>query len=418
MHSKIRELRAERAKFVAEVRTILDAAEVTGDDEARADKIMADADALKVKIDREERVLATEAELRSTVGEPVIKPGEPASVEDRKIKRAAEYDAAFRNYIKGGLNRMRPEQRQLIESNYVGIEDSEQRDLGVGVGATGGFTVPQGFYDKLTDAQKWYGGVRSSRATILTTDSGQDLPIPADNDTMNTGVLVAEGTLVGTQDVAFSQRTLHAYMYSSQIVRVSYQMLQDSAFPVENWLSNKLGVRIARITNTHFTVGTGVSQPQGIVTGATLGKTGLVGQTVTAIYEDLVDLEHSVDKAYRQGAEFMFNDLTLRNLKKVKDGYGRPLWLPGIATSAPDTILGYPYVVNNDVAVMAANAKSILFGDLSTYFVRDVLGTQILRLEERYADYLQVGFLAFARHDGITVDAGTHPISFYANSAT
>jgi len=170
MHSKIRELRAERAKFVAEVRTILDAAEVTGDDEARADKIMADADALKVKIDREERVLATEAELRSTVGEPVIKPGEPASVEDRKIKRAAEYDAAFRNYIKGGLNRMRPEQRQLIESNYVGIEDSEQRDLGVGVGATGGFTVPQGFYDKLTDAQKWYGGVRSSRATILTTD--------------------------------------------------------------------------------------------------------------------------------------------------------------------------------------------------------------------------------------------------------
>ena len=415
MHSKIRELRAERAKFVTEVRAILDADEVTADDEVRADKVMADADALKVQIDREERVLASEAELKSTVGEPVVKPGEPASVEDRKVKRAEEHRVAFSNYIKYGFSRMKPEQRQLVESGYVGTD--EQRDLAVGAGATGGYTVPVGFYDKLIEAQKWFGGMRSSRATVIATDSGQDIQIPFANDTANVGALLAEAALVTTLDPPFSQKTLHAYTYTSLMVRVSQQMLQDSAFDTEGFLSRNLGVRLARIVNTHLTVGTGAAQPRGIVIDAVSGKVGAAGQVTSIIFDDLVDLEHSVDKAYRQGAQWMMNDQLLKPLKKLRDSQLRPLWLPGIAVNAPDTILGYPYVVNNDIAVPAANAKSLLFGDLSTYLIRDVLGTQILRLEERYADYLQVGFLAFERHDGLLLDAGTNPVKYYAHPA-
>ena len=145
---------------------------------------------------------------------------------------------------------------------------------------------------------------------------------------------------------------------------------------------------------------------------------GQVGQTTSVIYEDLVDLEHSVDPAYRAEAEFMFHDDTLKVLKKLKDADGRPLWLPGVAVREPDTILGYNYVINQDMPIMAANAKSILFGDFSKYMIRDVMDLMLLRLVERYADFAQVGFIAFSRHDGDLLDAGTNPIKHYANSAT
>jgi len=207
-------------------------------------------------------------------------------------------------------------------------------------------------------------------------------------------------------------------MYTSKIVRISFQLLQDSAFDLESWLARKLGIRIARITNEHFTVGTGTSQPEGVVTGASQGKVGASGQTTSVTYPDLVDLEHSVDRAYRTNGQWMFHDSSLKALKKMEDSQNRPLWLPGIAQREPDMILGKPYIVNNDMPEMAASAKSILFGDFSAYCIRDVLGVQLLRLVERYADYLQVGFLAFARHDGGMLDAGTGPIKYYQNSAT
>jgi HK97 family phage major capsid protein len=172
------------------------------------------------------------------------------------------------------------------------------------------------------------------------------------------------------------------------------------------------------VTNNHFTVGTGSSNPNGVVVAATVGKTGTTGQTVSIVYADLVDLEHSVDPNYRQGAKWMMNDSSLKVLKKLVDTQGRPLWMPGLVTGAPDTILGYGFVINNDMATMATSGKSVLFGDFSKYIIRDVADVSLLRLDERFAEFHQVAFLAFSRHDGDLLDAGTHPIKYYANSAT
>ncbi len=212
--------------------------------------------------------------------------------------------------------------------------------------------------------------------------------------------------------------TIQAFMYSSKLVRVSFQLLQDSAFDLNSFLARKLGERIGRITNTHFTTGDGTAKPNGVVTASTQGKVGATGQTTSVKYEDLVDLEHSVDPAYRNGAEWTMHDNTLGAIKKLVDSQGRPLFVPGIAANAPDTILGYSFVSNNDVAQMAANAKSILFGNFSKYLIRDISGFQMLRLVERYAEFFQVGFIGYSRHDGDLIDAGTNPIKHYANSAT
>lgn len=121
---------------------------------------------------------------------------------------------------------------------------------------------------------------------------------------------------------------------------------------------------------------------------------------------------------------FMLHDKTLAAIRKIKDTQGHPIWAPpgqaypGITTQVPDTILGYPYIVNNDMPQMAANAKSILFGDFSNFFIRDALDIRLIRLDERYADTLEVGFIAFQRTDGNLINAGTNPIKYYANSAT
>jgi HK97 family phage major capsid protein len=250
------------------------------------------------------------------------------------------------------------------------------------------------------------------------------MPFPTENDTANVGAILAENSQATELDMAFGAVNLAAYVYTSKVVTVPLNLVQDSAFDLDSYIARKLGIRLGRIQNTHFTVGTGTNQPRGIVIDATSGKVGLTGQTLSIIYDDLVDLEHAVDPAYRPQSKFMLHDSSLKVIKKIKDTTGRPLWrssLEGIGVSVgnnPDTVNGYPYVINNDMAVMAANAKSVLFGDFSNYAIRDVLGVTVMRLTERFADFFQVGFIAWARADGALLDAGTHPVAYYANSAT
>jgi HK97 family phage major capsid protein len=293
----------------------------------------------------------------------------------------------------------------------------EYRAQGTLTGAGGGFTVPDELMRSIEVALLTYGGMRQA-ATILRTATGAALPIPTVNDTTQTGVILSENTQVANQDVVFAQLVLDAYKYSSKQVLVSVELLQDSAVPLGQMLGTLLGERIGRITNTHFTVGTGTAQPMGIVPAATVGFTAPTGQATSWTYASMVELEHSVDPAYRRNGTWMMADSSLKKTKQLVDTQGRPLWAASIQTGAPDTLLGYPVIINQDVAAMAANAKSVVFGDLSKYLIRDVLGVTLLRLEERYADFHQVAFLAFARMDGDLLNAGTNPVKVFTNSAT
>lgn len=295
----------------------------------------------------------------------------------------------------------------------------EYRAQSVTTPAAGGYTVPDETMRALEIALLDFGGMRRA-ATVIRTSSGAALPMPTVNDTANVGVILNENTQVANQDVAFSQLVLDAYKYSSKQVLVSVELLQDSAVPLGEILGRLLGERIGRITNTHFTVGTGVSMPLGIVPAATVGFTAPTtdSQVTSWKYTSMVPLEHSVDPAYRGNAKWMMSDSALMKTKLLVDSQGRPLWAASISTGAPDTLMGYPVIINNDMAAMAAGAKSVLFGDLSKYMIRDVLGVTLLRLEERYADFHQVAFLAFARMDGDLLDAGTHPVKAFVNAAT
>lgn len=329
-----------------------------------------------------------------------------------KAERSAgdRFEDAFDGFVRRGISGITPEQRDILAGQYVGADSEEFRALSVGTNTAGGYTVPPGFRDTLIETMKWYGAVREV-STVINSDSGQPLQWPTFNGTAQVGRILAENTQLTQTDPVFGTATLNAYMYSSDLVLVPYQFLQDTGINVEEFLARNLGMRIGRIQNTHFTTGTGTAQPLGIQTNATSGVTLATGNTTTLTYAGLLALVHSVDPAYRLGgnARFMMSDTAVMAAQSILDSQNRPLWQPSIQVGVPDTLLGYGIVVNNDMPVPAANAKSVLFGDFQRgYVVRDVVGVQVQRLNERYADFLQVGWFGYARSDATVQDAAAY----------
>lgn len=285
---------------------------------------------------------------------------------------------------------------------------NELRALTTQTGSSGKYTIPQGFVPQIESAMLKYGGPRKV-ATVFRTDSGNDLPWPTSDDTSNAGELVAENVAANEQDVAFGQVIFNAYKYSSKMIKVPFELLQDNAFDLASWLAVRLGERIGRITALHFTAGTGSGQPNGMVTASTLGVTAAGAAAITA--DELIDLQHSVDPAYREDAGFMFNDGTLKAIRKLKDGDGNYLLqLGNFQVAAPPTILGDPYTVNQHMPAMTTGLKSVLYGDFGKYHIREVAGLRFVRADERYVESDQVAFIAWIRTDGDLIDAGTNPV--------
>ncbi|MDQ7039783.1 MAG: phage major capsid protein, partial [Rhodothermus sp.] len=204
-------------------------------------------------------------------------------------------------------------------------------------------------------------------------------------------------------------------------VRVSLQLMQDSAFDLEEFLADIFADRLGRALQDHITNGDGTTQPEGILTAIPAAQTvvGATGQTTSVTYDDLVTLIHSVDPAYRSSprAAFMMHDTTLAALRRLKDNSGRPLWQDGLQAGEPPRLLGFRVIVNNTMPQMSASAKSIVFGDFSKYILREVgQGLVVRRLDERYAEYLQTALLGFARYDGRVLQPAAFAV--YQNSAT
>jgi HK97 family phage major capsid protein len=411
MSATAKAMREKRVTIASEAQAILTTAEtekraLSAEENVAFDKAHTEIEELRGQIERVERQESVEREMNASKGRQTVenRGSQAATDDEEKIERRNQ---AFNQFIRGGTDGVAPENREAL---------TELRAQGLGNSA-GGYTVAPAFYNHLEEGLLAFGGMRQV-STIIATETGATMPMPTENDTGNVGAILAENAAVSEVDVTFGIVNLGAYKYSSKSVLISLELLQDSAFDMNSFLARKLAERIARIQNAHFTTGTGSSQPNGIVTAATVGKTGATGQTSSVIYDDLVDTLHSVDPAYREGSQWMMHDSSLKIIKKLKDSQGHPLWQPSLIASQPDTLLGYGIQINQQMAVMAANAKSIAFGQLSKYFIRDVKGITVVRLAERYADFGQVGFLAFARADGNLLDAGTHPVSLYVNSAT
>lgn len=353
---------------------------------------------------------------------PIEDPG-TGEVEDTP-NSDERYAETFDTWLRYGVKALDSEERGLMQARAESIDGSfdlgaaasgasqEERALGTVSGTAGGFTVPEGFWNQIVEARLAFGGIRNAPVFKLVTGSGNDIPIPTGDDTANVGVYIAENTQITEQDVDFNQKVLKAFTITSRLVRVPIQLLQDSAFDIGAYVAQKLGERIGRGEADKFINGSGLQEPEGLVTAAPTGFTA--PGTDTFVYSDFVEMQHSVDPAYRNdpSTAWLFHDDALKaaRLITVSSTDSRPLWQPGMVAGEPNMILGDPYFIDQEMPTVATGNSPVAYGALRNYWIRDVQGVQLMRLDERYAEFLQVAFLAFARNDGRLVDAGTNPI--------
>lgn len=346
----------------------------------------------------------------------------------------SEEARAFRNYIRSGFNGRKfglPELSEEDERLLRYDTGIEKRDMGISSPTASIPTsvfVPQGFVYDVEAALKYYGPM-TTVSKVLSTATGQPLPYPTANDTAQAASIIGEGQQVSEQDVTIGNILLGAWKYSSGLVKVSLELLQDSAFDIDAFLKEQFGIRFGRGLNTAFTngLGSGSSQPMGFMTAATAGPTAVGSSANTGGSEtggvsigtkDIVNLVQSVDPWYRPGSIFQMHDQTRAFLEGLLDKFGRPVFVTNPQTGRMESLFGYPIYINNDMATIAVNAKTVAFGQFQKYLVRKVKDMSIVRLVERFADYGQVAFIGFARYDGNLIDAGTHPIKYLVQAAS
>jgi len=410
------ELQEKRGRLVTEARAALEEIKKNTDDaraaelEARHDTIMAEFDRVERNIKREEDQAAIEARFAARQEEERAKKRPVSGSEERASGSEAgeqvEYREVFFKFLANGasLDALDSEERKVLRA---GAENIEKRIQTGGTNTAGGYTVPVELQNMLVRSMKAWGPMYDGNiVSELNTTSGNALPIPTTDDTGKTGVQGTEGTALtddGSADAVFGQKQLEAYDFNTKFVKFSWQLAQDSIFNMEALLADLLGERLGRLANSQLTTGTGTSAPNGIVTAASAGKTAA---SATAIASDeIIDLTHSVDPAYRTSPKvrFMFNDLTLAAIRKLKDGQGNYLWQMGnVKEGAPGTLLGYNYSINQAMANIATGNKTIIFGDLGKYWVRKVGSPVIGVLRERF--WPDLGIAGLIRFDGELLD--------------
>ena len=418
MSTSIQALRERRAAVALNARQILD--ENTGDKWTvqlgeQVDTLYNEIGNIDSRITSEERLMQVEA--------------------DNKVEKlhASDHDPMspkilFNKWMRGGDNALNAAEWAAVRNTMSTTTNSE-----------GGHTVPASISSTIYDAMKAYGAMRVV-ADVIRTQDGRALSFPSSDGTAEVGEIIAQNTTASSSDPSFGTVALNVYKYSSKIIAAPIELIQDSTIDIEAFIRNRAAQRLGRIGNQHFTTGTGSSQPTGIAASAGAGKTGATGQTGTIIFDDLIDMIHSVDPAYRSTrSAFMTNDGLVKVIRKLKDSQNRPLWVPsfergivaGVGVSSDggyagnsqtaaipfDTLLGYPLYINNDIAAPAASAKSLFFGDFSYYKIRDAMDVSMFRFtDSAYTKLGQVGFLAWARMGGNLVD--TAAVKAYTHPAT
>lgn len=371
------------------------------------DKGMAELDAIDARMKRiEEANERIAAETRTMV---------VADAAERKARDERDPGLAiYAKWLKGG-------DKALNETDWSHVRNT----MSTTTGSEGGFTVDSQVATSVLDALKAYGGMRTV-ATVISTSGIGSMSFPTSDGTAEEGEIIAENQSATDADVSFSTIGLPVYKFSSKVVAIPIELLQDSNVDIEAFVRQRLVTRLGRSTNKLFTIGTGSGQPNGVVTAVSAGVTAAnsTSQVTAVTYDSLVALQHSIDPAYRETgrARWMFNDNTLMKLRQVKDESKRPIFVPGYdqgnPQGAPDRLLGAPITINQHMADMAASARSILFGDFSYYYIRDVMAVEMFRFtDSAYTKKGQVGFLAWMRTGGNLIDVGG-AVKAFVNAAS
>lgn len=378
----ITELREKRKKLWKTMEGYLDTHRnsmgvLSAEDDATYNKMEADLDSLTSEIKRMERKDAIEAELNKAVNEAIKEtPQNADTVKNGKIGRASDdYRDDFDRHLRG---------KKLIHNV-----------LSEGVDADGGYLVPDEFERDIVMQLEEENVVRSL-AKVITTQHERKIPVANGHSVAQ---WTAENAAYTESNPTFGQKQLDAFKLTD-LCRVSVELLQDSAFDIEEYLMKEFARAFGIAEEEAFCVGTGTNQPTGIFTanGGTVGVTATSATAITA--DELISLVYALKSPYRRNAKFLLNDATVSAIRKLRDQNGAYLWQPSIQAGQPDRLLGYELYTSPYVPVVAAGALAVAFGDFKNYWIGDRAGRTVQRLNELYATNGQIGYVATERVDG------------------
>ena len=398
----INELRSKRAKLWEGTKAFLEThrrenGTLSAEDDATYTKMEQEISDLGREISRLERQEAMDAELSKPVNTPITtRPG--AAKEDTKTGRASD---AYRKNFWNAMRSKTPD-KSITDALQIGT-DSE-----------GGYLIPDEFERTLLSGLEENNIFRTLANIIQTTSGDRKIPIVASH---GSAAWVDEEGAIPESDDAFGQITLGAHKVAS-IIKVSDELLQDSVFDVEGYIATEFARRVGDAEEAAFINGDGSGKPYGMLHDTNGAATGVTAASATALTADeLIDLVYSLKAPYRKRALFLFNDQTIKAIRKLKDGNGQFLWQPGLQVGQPNTLLGYRYETSTHMPLIGAGAKPVLFGDMSSYWIADREARSIKRLNELYASTGQIGFRVTQRLDArlvqqegmkcLTMKAGT-----------
>lgn len=382
--SKILELREKRAKAWDTAKAFLDTKRgndglLSAEDTGIYEKMEKDVVDLGKEIERLERQTAIDAELNKPTSAPLTnQPNGNVDGEKKKGRASDQYRRSFWNAMR--------------QKNFYDVENALQ----VGTDSEGGYLVPDEFEQTLVEALEEENFFRNI-ATVIQTSSG-DRKIPVVASKGEAAWIDEEGAFVEA-DETFGQVSIGAYKVGTMI-KVSDELLNDSAFNLEAYISKEFGRRIGSKEEEAFFVGNGSGKPTGIFNATGGASEGTKTSTAAISFDDVMDLFYSVKSPYRKKAVWVLNDTTVKALRKLKDNNGNYIWQPSVQVGQPDMILNRPYHTSAFVPEIAAGKKVMAFGDFSYYWIADRQGRSFKRLNELYAANGQVGFLASQRVDG------------------
>jgi len=380
--NRILELREKRAKAWDAAKAFLDSKRngdglLSAEDTAAYEKMEAEVVALGKEVELLERQAVIDAEMAKPTSSPITNQPAKDDGEEKTGRASAEYKKAFWNAMR---------QRDAAP----GIRNALQ----IGTDSEGGYLVPDEFERILVTALEEENIIRTLAHVITSSSGDKKIPVVASNGAAS---WVDEGAAIPESDDTLGQVNLGAHKLATML-KISEELLNDSAFNLEQYAAKEFGRRIGRAEEQAFITGNGTGRPTGFLTSAQVGVTAASAAAVTL--DEIIDLYHSLREPYRRNAVFIVNDMTVKAIRKLKDSTGVYLWQPSMTANTPDTILGRPVKTSSFMPAIAAGTKSVAFGDFSYFWIADRQGRAFKRLNELYAANGQVGFLGSQRVDG------------------
>lgn len=383
------ELRQQRAGVVESMRAITETAEAANrgleaEERQSYDRHEADFRSLTERIER----LEAEEQRAAQMAEPIQRGGGRPDDGGRGTEetRAQERRAAFFQALRRGA-RLAPEQRALVENT------------------AGEILVPEDLETEIMRALPALTIVRAmANSRSITTNRVRRRSL--DEVTVGWGKLeTAEQTLTDSMpDTPEEEYTYVEDLYG--LAKIGEDELDDSDTNLEAFVRDSFTRAVGEAEDTGFTIGTGhaAHQPVGFMTAGGGVPTLTAGAAAAVSLDDMKKLIYGVPKQYRRNGRFAMASATELAISLLKDANDQYLWQPSNQAGRPNTFLGYALENQEDIASVAASARSVAFGDFGAgYRIYDRAGMTVKVLDQLYAEEGMIGWKIRKRVGGDVV---------------